>query len=141
MLWGVAKKRNANEWYQVQLIIAWWILTSFAVMLNSFQHFTLPTQVRYFKFPFEGVPIAIQKVKNPTSIYEDEGSIPSHTQWVKGSGVGMSCGVGGHRCGSDLLWLWLFFRPAAAAPIGPLAWEPPYAMGTALKKQKIKFFL
>ena len=25
---------------------------------------------------------------------------------------------------------------AAAAPIRPLAWEPPYAVGTALKKQK-----
>ena len=24
-------------------------------------------------------------------------------------------------------------RVAAKAPIGPLAWEPPYAMGTALK--------
>ena len=27
-------------------------------------------------------------------------------------------------------------RPAALAPIGPLAWEPPYAMGAALKKKK-----
>ena len=31
-----------------------------------------------------------------------------------------------------LLWLWR--RPAATAPIGPLAWEPPYAMGAALEK-------
>ena len=35
-----------------------------------------------------------------------------------------------------LLWLWC--RPAAAAPIQPLAWEPPYAMGMALKRQKKK---
>ena len=27
-------------------------------------------------------------------------------------------------------------RPAATAPIWPLAWEPPYAMGAALKRQK-----
>ena len=27
-------------------------------------------------------------------------------------------------------------RPAAAAPIGPLAWEPPYTTGAALKRQK-----
>ena len=33
-----------------------------------------------------------------------------------------------------LLWLWP--RPAATAPIRPLAREPPYAMGAALKKEK-----
>ena len=31
----------------------------------------------------------------------------------------------------------LWCRPVATAPIGPLAWEPPYAMGAALKRQKI----
>ena len=35
-----------------------------------------------------------------------------------------------------LLCLW--HRPAAIAPIGPLAWEPPYAEGTSLKSQKKK---
>ena len=47
----------------------------------------------------------------------------------------MSCG-GGHRCGwdPDLLWLWC--RLAAAAPIQPLAWELPQAMGMAPKKKK-----
>ena len=29
----------------------------------------------------------------------------------------------------------LLCRPAAAAPIGPLAWKPPYAAGAALKGQ------
>ena len=45
----------------------------------------------------------------------------------------MSCGVGCRR-GSDpvLLWLW----PTAVAPIRPLAWESPYAVGVALKKKK-----
>ena len=33
-----------------------------------------------------------------------------------------------------LLWLWC--RPAAVALTGPLAWEPPYAMGVALKRKK-----
>ena len=33
----------------------------------------------------------------------------------------------GHRCGSDLVLLWLWCRPAAAAPIQPLAWKLPYA--------------
>ena len=49
----------------------------------------------------------------------------------------MSCGVG-HRCGSDLVLLWLWHRLAATALTGPLAWEPPYAAGVALKRQKTK---
>ena len=31
----------------------------------------------------------------------------------------------GRRCGWDPALLWLWWRPAAAAPIQPLAWEPP----------------
>ena len=46
----------------------------------------------------------------------------------------MSCGGGCNR-GSDAALLWLWCRPAAAAPIPPLAWEPPYAVGAALKKK------
>ena len=46
----------------------------------------------------------------------------------------MSCGVGHRHCLDPVL---LWHRPAAAAPIRPLAWEPPYAAGTALKKTKI----
>ena len=49
----------------------------------------------------------------------------------------MSYGVG-HRCGSDLVLLWLWRRLEAAAPIRPLAWEIPYAMGVALKSKKMK---
>ena len=30
--------------------------------------------------------------------------------------------------------LWLWHRPAATAPIQPLAWEPPYAMGAGKKE-------
>ena len=48
----------------------------------------------------------------------------------------MNCGVG-RRCGLDLVLLWLWCRPAAIAPIQPLAWEPPYDSGMALKS-KIK---
>jgi len=47
----------------------------------------------------------------------------------------VSCGVG-CRCGSDPVLLWLWCRPVAAAPIQPLAWEPPYAVGAALEKAK-----
>ena len=38
----------------------------------------------------------------------------------------------------DLVLLWLWCRSAAAAPIRPLAWEPPYAASTAIKKKKKK---
>ena len=38
--------------------------------------------------------------------------------------------------GSDLALLWLWRRQVATAPIGPLAWEPPYAMEMALEKAK-----
>ena len=49
----------------------------------------------------------------------------------------MSRGVGRSRS-SDPALLWLWRRPAAMAPIGPLAWEPPYAVDVALKRQKKK---
>ena len=49
----------------------------------------------------------------------------------------MSCGVG-HRCSLHPSLLWLWRRPAATVPTGPLAWEPPYASGAALKDKKTK---
>ena len=58
---------------------------------------------------------------NPTRNHEVTGSIPGLYQWVKDLG---------------LLWLWC--RPATVALIGPLAWEPPYAMSVALKSKKQK---
>ena len=49
----------------------------------------------------------------------------------------MSCGVG-RRSGSDPALLWLWGRPAAAAPIPPLAWELTFASDVAVKKMKRK---
>ena len=54
-----------------------------------------------------------------------------------GSSIAMSFGVD-FRHNLDLVLLWLWFRLAATALTGPLAWEPPYAMGAALKRQNFK---
>ena len=60
-----------------------------------------------------------QRLTNPTSICEDTSSIPGLPQRAKDP---------------TLLWS----RLAAIALIGPLAREPPYAAGAALKETKNK---
>ena len=42
------------------------------------------------------------------------------------------------RHGSDPALLWPWLTLAATAPIGLLAWKPPYAVGAALKRHKDK---
>ena len=49
----------------------------------------------------------------------------------------MNCGVG-HRCALNPKLLWLWHRLTAVALFRPLAWEPPHALGTALKSKKRK---
>ena len=75
-----------------------------------------------FKSSCSWSSIVAQWVKNLTSIHEDSGLIPGLVRWVKGSGFATSWGIH-HWCDSDLVLLWLWCRPAAAAPIQPLAWE------------------
>ena len=70
----------------------------------------------------------------PTSIHEDLGSIPGLAQWIEGSSIAVSCSVR-HRSGLDPVLLWLWCSLAAVALIRPLAWELPYAVGAALKRQ------
>ena len=54
----------------------------------------------------------------------------------KGSGIAVSCGVGGKHCSDpELLWLWC--RLAGVALIQPLAWELPYCHDVAVKRKNI----
>ena len=75
-----------------------------------------------------------QLLMNLTRNHEVSGSVPGLAHWLR-IGVDMSCGVGcRHGSEPELLWLWC--RLVATAPIRPLAWEPPYAIGVALEKAK-----
>ena len=81
-----------------------------------------------------GVPVVAQRVKNPR--------VPMRTQvlslaWLGGLRIQGCCKL---PCRLQMwlrshiaVWLWCWL--AAAAPIGPLAWELPYAAGEAVKKQ------
>ena len=66
------------------------------------------------------VQLEMNLIRNPEVV----GSIPG----LASSGVG-------RRRGLDPALLWLWHRLAAVAPIRPLAFEPPYAAGVALKRQ------
>jgi len=77
-----------------------------------------------------------QWLTNPTRNHEVAGFGPCPCSVLSA----VSCGVGCRRS-SDPAWLWLWCRLVATAPIGPLAWEPPYASGAAqeiAKKTKKK---
>ena len=59
-------------------------------------------------------------VTNLTGIHL--GLIPGLAQWVKDPSIAVGCGVG-HRQALDLVVLWLWCQPTAAAPIQPQPWN------------------
>ena len=83
-----------------------------------------------------GVPVVAQWLMHLTRNHEVSASIPGLAHWV-GVLRWAVCGVG-LRHGSDLTLLWLWCRLVATAPIGPLAWELPYAAWVRPSKDKKK---
>ena len=82
-----------------------------------------------------GVPVVAQHIRIRLVTCEGASLIPGLAQWDNRSSVALNYSVG-HRCSSDLALLWLWRKPAAVAAIQSLAWEPPCAVGGALKRQK-----
>ena len=73
-----------------------------------------------------------------TRSHEVVGLIPGLAWWV-GDPALPRAGCGSWtRLGSGVAVAWIWCRPAAVALIGPLAWEPPCAVGAALKRRKTK---
>ena len=74
---------------------------------------------------------------NLTNNREDGNLIPGPNQWVKGSGIVVSCGVG-LRCSLDLALLWLWCRPETVVQLDPKPGNFHMLQVQPLKKKKKK---
>ena len=77
-----------------------------------------------------------QQLTNPTSIYEDAGSIPGPNQPVKDLAFCELWCMSQMQLGSDVTVA--VVQAGSATPFRPLAWESLYAASAALKRQKKK---
>ena len=78
----------------------------------------------------EGVPIVTQGVINPTSIHVEVSSIPGLAQQVKDPVLQT------YLLGLDLMLLWPWCKPVAAAPTGPLGLGTSICHGLWRQKKK-----
>ena len=80
----------------------------------------------------------LSKARDPTHILMETSTI-CFLCTTGTPGIAMSCGIGcRHGLDPALLWLWLWYRLAAIAPIQPRAWDLPYPTGVALKSAPSK---
>ena len=66
------------------------------------------------------------------------GSIPGLRQWVKDPGVAGKLWLKSKTPLGSVLVVDMALKPAAVAPIRPLAWELPYAASASFKRKKTK---
>ena len=92
--------------------------------------------VNYISIKLEkGVPIVAQQ--HPTQLVSMRTQVLSLAS-LSGLRIWVAVNHGvGCRCGSDLALLWLWYRLAVAAVIGPLGWKLPYARECGPKKSTL----
>ena len=136
---------HCSSWTRLSFSLSW--SKSTVSLVNGWLTFMcIPgTEGGGFFNLMSGFPLLRCQPGVPTAAQRKQTQLESGRMWVQSpaplSGLricfAVSCDVG-HRHGSDLALLWLWCRPAAVAPIGPLTWELSYTEGAARKSRERK---